>query len=244
MKIKGYVLYDGPSVLDGQPIVCLATLQTSNPKTGPMVQTWILRADMPPTVAGKTGADASVCGNCPQRHYHGGACYVQHFQGPYAVWKSWKAGNYRQNWHYATFRNLMVRLGAYGDPAAVPWDVWDKALHGAAGWTGYTHQARHKAFDTRMLDFVMVSVDTPAQFAQAHAKAQRTFRIKAPDQPLLPGEIYCPAAGDGVTTCASCGICSGSRKLGPSVAIDAHGALAGRFIRNQGGARIPAVEVA
>ena len=39
---KGYILYEGPSALDGAPIVVIATMETSNAKTGAMVQTWIL----------------------------------------------------------------------------------------------------------------------------------------------------------------------------------------------------------
>ena len=54
-KQKGFVLYDGPSVLDGQPIVVIATMETSNRKTGNMVQTWILRSDISPTDASKIG---------------------------------------------------------------------------------------------------------------------------------------------------------------------------------------------
>lgn len=58
--VRGIVLYEGPSAIDGQPIVVVATLKTSNPKTGDMVQTWILRADLSPTVAINEGADRSV----------------------------------------------------------------------------------------------------------------------------------------------------------------------------------------
>jgi hypothetical protein len=38
-KLRGVILYDGPSMLDGEPIVVIATLETSNRKTGQMVQT-------------------------------------------------------------------------------------------------------------------------------------------------------------------------------------------------------------
>ena len=55
--IKGFTLYEGASVLDGKPIVVLATLETSNAKTGAMVQTWILRSDVEPHQAVKTGDD-------------------------------------------------------------------------------------------------------------------------------------------------------------------------------------------
>ena len=44
-EIRGFVLYEGPSKLDGEPIVAIATLKTENTKTGPTIQTWILKAD-------------------------------------------------------------------------------------------------------------------------------------------------------------------------------------------------------
>ena len=43
---KGFIIYDGPSMLDGEPIVAIATMKTSNRKTGEMVQVWILRSDV------------------------------------------------------------------------------------------------------------------------------------------------------------------------------------------------------
>jgi hypothetical protein len=64
-KEKGFILYEGKSVLDGAPIVYIATLSTSNRKTGDMVQTWILRSDINPVEASKQKLDASICGNCP-----------------------------------------------------------------------------------------------------------------------------------------------------------------------------------
>jgi hypothetical protein len=60
----------GPSLVDGSPVVLLLSglsSDSTNPKTGPMAQSWILRADMPPHVAVKTGADEAVCGKCPLR---------------------------------------------------------------------------------------------------------------------------------------------------------------------------------
>ena len=67
---KGVVLYRGPSLLDGKPIVCIATglrSPSGNPKTGPMVQTWIMREDVAPHTAQKSGEDSSVCGDCALR---------------------------------------------------------------------------------------------------------------------------------------------------------------------------------
>ena len=94
-KQKGFVLYEGASVFDGAPIVVIATLETSNAKTGAMVQTWILRCDIEPHQAIKTGDDSSVCGNCPQRH-HSGRCVLCYdtSSAPLSVYRSYKRGLY------------------------------------------------------------------------------------------------------------------------------------------------------
>ena len=34
----------------------------------------------------------------------------------------------------------IIRLGSYGDPAAVPIEIWDNLCSVAANYTGYTHQ--------------------------------------------------------------------------------------------------------
>ena len=63
--MKHAIIYKGPSLLDGAPIVVIATYSNRNTKTGHVVQTYILRADINPLEASKTGADVSICGNCP-----------------------------------------------------------------------------------------------------------------------------------------------------------------------------------
>ena len=60
------IIYEGPSKLDGAPIVAIATGvdgASDNGKTGDMVQITIIRADIAPHHATKTGDDTSVCGN-------------------------------------------------------------------------------------------------------------------------------------------------------------------------------------
>lgn len=67
---NGVVLYEGPSAIDGSPIVAIVTGfkdPSKNDKTGTMLQVWILRADVEPHEAQKTGADSAVCGDCPMR---------------------------------------------------------------------------------------------------------------------------------------------------------------------------------
>jgi hypothetical protein len=61
-KPSGVILYQGPSLLDGAPIVVIATglNASSNSKTGDMVQTHIIRADMLPMDAIYNGEDSVV----------------------------------------------------------------------------------------------------------------------------------------------------------------------------------------
>jgi len=65
--MKSAIIYNGPSLLDGKPIVVIATYSNRNTKTGHVVQTYILRSDIHPLEASKTGEDYSICGECPMR---------------------------------------------------------------------------------------------------------------------------------------------------------------------------------
>jgi hypothetical protein len=233
------ILYEGPSLLDGKPIVTIATWNTDNKKTGDMVQTWIIRADVAPHDAVRTGADKSICGACPQRHYLGGACYVVPYQAPLSVYKHYRAGKYATARHVATgarkLRELPIRLGAYGDPSAVPFEVWEERIaQGCGTWTGYTHQWR--TCDPRMKGIVMASVDSAAEERQARAAGWRTFRIVADGITSGGGTVECLSDARGMT-CAACGICDGTRAgsrspTAASVAIQVHGQRANRFKLN------------
>ncbi len=92
-KTKGYVLYEGPSAINGDPIVAILTLNSTNKKTGNMAQLWILHKDIPPHIAQKTGDDNAICGDCPIKK----ECYVLTFQGPLSVWNAYKRGTYIDN---------------------------------------------------------------------------------------------------------------------------------------------------
>ena len=59
-------------MLNRAPIVAILTglrSPSANRKTGAMAQLWILSADESPVDASQSGADASVCGDCPLRWY-------------------------------------------------------------------------------------------------------------------------------------------------------------------------------
>lgn len=234
MDYNGLELYRGPSVLNGDPVVALLTLHSGNDKTGDMCQVWILRADMHPQEAVATGADEAMCGHCDQRHFLEGACYVNITrQGPARVWQAWMNGRYpvATRRHIKRLTGRGVRLGAYGDPAAVPDRVWRPIVKVAGFTTGYTHQAHHPNFDPAVLDYCMVSADNVSASRYHQAIGRRTFRVKTEGQPVLAGETYCPADREKDVQCLDCGMCSGANAKGPNIVIDVHGSRAKRFER-------------
>ena len=168
-----------------------------------MLQTWILREDIAPNLAVHSGADASICGNCPHRGRlefvtRDGkteqknverSCYVTVHQGPLSVWKAYKKGNYLdlteqgdalERRGQSAARSYIgdgraVRIGSYGDPAAVPVSVWWDLIWSAKTWTGYTHQWRtHPEFKS----LVMASCDSFEESETARLDGWRTFRVK------------------------------------------------------------------
>lgn len=241
-KPNGYVVYEGASLIDGAPIVVIATgfaNKTANAKTGDMIQTWIIRSDVKPNDAVKTGADVSVCGNCPHRPRNLGSCYVRVFQGPRAVYESYKKGNYpvipKHNLEYM-FAGHRVRLGSYGDPAAVPYEILSLLVKYSLTHTGYTHQWKENWFDKKTANVCMASVDNVEDFERAKKLAMRTFRVRSVNEPLLDKEVVCPASEEAgkIIDCATCGACKGSdTKQKSSIVIIAHGNTKKRFTERE-----------
>ncbi len=226
---NGAIFYRGRSLLDGAPIVGIVTgfnRRTSNEKTGDMLQTWILRSRISPTNAVLTGRDSSICGDCalrgtsPQTR----TCYVTVFQAPLAVYKAYKRGNYAPL-VLDSIRGRAIRLGAYGDPAAIPTHVWQMLLTGASTWTGYTHQWR--TADPQLRKIIMASVDSEDERVVADALGWRTFRVRpTTDDPIdHESEVICPASAEAGyrTDCEHCGLCQGQHRPAKSVVIAAHG---------------------
>lgn len=217
--MKGFVLYDGPSQIDGKPILGIVTLYSANRKTGNMAQLWILRKDMNPVDTYHSKADESVCGGCPLRHAIGGSCYVQIWQAPRNIWMSWQKGNYEEHYVPEAVNGRKVRLGAYGDPAAIPYEYLARLVNDGNGHTGYTHQAFRKFFDERIAEICMVSVETKAQALKAKKKGWTTFRVKKEDEDLLEHESTCNNETEGID-CASCMRCDGKNG---SIVTTVHG---------------------
>lgn len=235
---NGAIIWEGKSEIDGAPIMLVATgLKTSstNAKTGALIQTWILRADMTPQEAVDSGADESICGQCPHRgevvngKNVNRSCYVTIFQAPRNIYQTAMRGKYARlslEESRAIFAGRNVRLGAYGDPAAVPFDVWESVLADAARGTGYTHQ--WKTCDSRFAQYCMASADSALEGEHARAMGYRSFRVGTKAESLVKGtEFLCPASKEaGVkTNCAACLACGGlSSPNKASVYIPAHGA--------------------
>jgi hypothetical protein len=240
--MSGIIFYQGPSLIDGSPIVGIAINSSKNRKTGGLIQCYIIRSDVSPLDASKTGADVSICGSCKHRgtptdnpmkkQAEGRACYTNLGQGPTIVYKGLQRGIYP----HATAAEAQaftagqgVRLGAYGDPAAIPRDAWNVLLTSASFHTGYTHNLK---VQPSMADLCMVSADSQQQSAGAKSHGRRSFRVIPLAQWQAKGkaavsshEILCPASAEAGSRvqCNSCKLCNGTKSKGKSIAIVAHG---------------------
>jgi hypothetical protein len=207
------IAWEGDSLLNGEPIALILTQGSKNKKTGDMLQSWII--PQKGNLLHKD-VDISVCGNCPLRE---GACYVTKFQAPRNVQKTYQRGGYeliKPN----NIRNEILRVGSWGDPAALPAIIWQRLLRRttlSGKHTGYTHQWR--TCDPVFATFCMASVENEADMNLAHSMGYRTFRVKNFEEPALPNEVMCLNTKIGVT-CKQCTMCNASSG---DIVINVHG---------------------
>ena len=243
LKVKGFVIYEGPSVIDHEPIIAVL-VPSENEKTEGGWQLWIMRSDVHPMDAIRNGQDESVCGSCPLRRTlvqatpanglkedtFSRGCYV--IPPPIGkIFKQYHAGVYSRDLSLldSIAEGEFLRFGAYGDPAAVPVQTlqnlrqrpWKKTA-------GYTHQKSRETFDKAVLALVMVSCDSLQDRAEAKAMGARTFRVDWRGEGLQPGEIYCPATPEGgsKTSCRRCGLCNGTESGAKDIVVKQHGGSA------------------
>ena len=231
------IFYEGTSQLDGRPIVGIMTghrKPSSNPKTGFMAQTWIIRQDIHPSTAIKSGEDYSICGDCVHRRDPATGkrtCYVNQM-GPAAVYRTYKAGKYKNLSPRSLTYARSLRVGAYGDPAMIPLDVWQSLLSRFDRWTGYTHQWQW--CDPAYAKFCMASVESDEDQRLAEDLGYRCFRVRSCHD-KHDGFITCPASEEAGkrTTCERCTLCAGNfdHKSGrpPHIQITVHGVGASSF---------------
>lgn len=234
--MRGFIFYRGLSPVDGAPIVGIAVLKSKNIKTGDMVQTYILRADVHPMDAIKSADDESICGDCVHRGKGSRkrTCYVDVSKSVSMVYAAFLRGSYPDYSHNPSLgaellRGRMVRLGAYGDPAMIDIDAWLAILQFSLGWTGYSHQWK-QAWAQAHRELCMASADNASERDLARSMGWRTFRVIPINAPMqLVREIACPASPEGNNRkqCIDCGACDGALKPSAvSVAIVAHGKAA------------------
>ncbi len=244
-----HTIYRGPSLFDGSPIVVWAQSNSGNIKTGDMVQTFIqadgLHADnagkdCDPLTMSRDGSDASYCGSCihrgtPNNNAKGQAtdrtCYVTLAHAPLGKHKAYIKGKYPEAFGHdaiaAIGKGRMVRLGTFGDPAAVPNYIWESLLSESVGHTAYTHGSVNP-----MPESIMTSADSPVQAREAWERGERTFRVISSLDSVIKGkEILCPASEEAgrKVTCISCKLCAGAKVKGKSIAIVAHGTSKRKF---------------
>lgn len=234
-KPLGIILYKGPSQFDGKNIIVIATglfgKKSKNPKIGDMIPIWILRRDIPPVLAAKIFEDFSICGDCKHRDFH--SCYVSIHHGPYNVYDALHRDRYLDMAgdpaaYLPHFAGKNLRFGAYGDPAAIPTEVWAKLALAARMYTGYTHA--WKTCDDRLKNYCMASCDTEKEKHKACSMGWRTFRVKLESDNYIPDEMTCPASNEAgkLMDCGRCGMCEGVRtrndgSMVRSIVIQPHG---------------------
>lgn len=234
-NVLGYIAYEGPSEIDGRPIVVIVNKLSGsdNAKTGAdLVQTFIIRSDVNPVIALKTGDDVSICGQCAHRpalasETGDAPCYVNVGRSVRSVYDAYIRGRYVKATPGALRRILAgrkIRLGTYGDPAAAPVRMWQEITADAAGIVGYSHQWQFVGFDhAAWAPLVMASADNIDEAAQANLFGMRVFRVSVGID-RQAGEVTCPASAEGgkKATCDTCMLCGGTSKAARDVVIADH----------------------
>lgn len=227
-NVKGFVLSEFNSPLDHKPCVAILTLNSDNRKTGNMCQVWILRQDIKPTDAIESGDDYSICGNCPHRKNNvtkKRSCYVNAGQSPNSIWKAYKRGSYPDALdNIETVRRYLkgrsIRWGAYGDPALIPYPIFETFNDMAVTHTGYTHQWKEK-FSTIYKKYFQASCDGFNDYLDATAHGWHTFAVLPVGVKDNSFGKQCPATVDNsIAQCITCKLCDGAKQ---NIFVEAHG---------------------
>jgi hypothetical protein len=219
-RAKGYILHRGE--VNGEKFVAIATMETSNRKTGNMVQIWFLLENVHPVDAVKSGIDAkTICRECP--FAAGNGCYVNLGHAPANIWKAWQRGLYPEiiPAHYPlAFGGRKIRFGAYGNPTLLPLSIVKSIAKVSNGWTGYFHDWKVNPLAASYAAYFMASTETADSHKLANELGFRSFHV-SPIQPA--GTLECLSETRGME-CSQCKLCAGlSKARQPSIWINPHG---------------------
>jgi len=204
-------------------VACICTglkIPSTNTKTGPMAQTFILKRNEPPSWSTK----GAGCSGCPIHD----ACYVRWEQAPRSVYTAYKGNRYRHysnSWEDVAMLNTHFRVGAAGEPTKVPARVWMEILGRVKSWTGYTHKWKVNN-NLPFRAFSMASVHSPREMQQANERGWRTYRVGG--GPITKHEIECPHYTTGIQ-CKDCNLCNGTETKAKNIYAPAHGARKGKI---------------
>ena len=218
-RISRYLLVESP--VHGQEVLLAFTPDSTNEKTGPLTQVFILHPDQDPVETSELGLDDRICGTCPLRHSLGGACYVVIFQGPGSTYRGWVNSGRRVDDPMDVLElcaGRPIRFGAYGDIGHIPAWLANELMAASSGWTAYTHEWRRPEIAKTWKGKAMASCDTPTQLRMAEQTGWCGF-VATPEK--LAGVHVCDNERKGIQ-CIECMRCDGSHG---SVQLKPHGAL-------------------
>jgi len=228
------LVWRGPSEIDGSMIRVVASslgTTSNNSKTGDMVQVAIIVDAMPFWEACKQGRDKAVCGDCKHRRNHLSTCYVYGGEAinPHGMWDRTNDAKADLDGALDAIRraNKPVRIGMYGDPSAVPFEIISSLVkasqdeEGQLRYTAYTH--RWKDCDQRLKELALASVDTEDELATAQGHGWQTFRVVPTSGSPLPAESHCRnAASKELGVRVQCHDCLGCQPAQGSKWIEVH----------------------
>jgi len=217
----GYILYRG--MTNGKSFVAIATLESSNVKTGNMVQIWFLLEHTSPIDGVKSGLDAStICKDCP--FASGNGCYVEIGRAPSMVWKKFKACGYSElnpSDYSRVFSGRKIRFGAYGNPSLLPISIVKAIASVSSGYTGYFHDWKSNPYASEYAKYFMASTETESSYRLAMSLNYRVFHAS----PVKPEGMQECLNTLQDTTCIKCNLCNGlTKSRAPSIWINPHGA--------------------
>jgi hypothetical protein len=188
----------------------VSIFNSTNRKTGPMIQTWIMN---------KESLEGGACNDCTALEL----CYV--FQGKKGVQKKLERGGYEEI--NVNLERKRVRVGTYGDPTVFPLKVWQDL--GIKKHTGYTHFWRLPHVQ-EYKSFLLASVETLESYHLAKELGWKVFYnmldvhlgLVSIEQVLEETSmIECPNIEHDLT-CFECMLCD-PKKGGKDIYIKPHG---------------------